>query len=58
MNDRELMSKLVNDTDNMRYMDLCLFKTSSGNISELLPPPFDDELYDIDLVISAFQINY
>lgn len=51
MNDRELMSKLVNDTDNMRYMDLCLFKTSSGNISELLPPPFDDELYDVDLVI-------
>lgn len=58
MDDRVFMEALINNPNRMKYVDLCLFQTSSGNMSELLLPPFDDEFYDISQLMNALQLNY
>jgi hypothetical protein len=32
IHDREFMAQVVNDTDTMVYLDLCMFKNSSGDL--------------------------
>lgn len=41
----------------MQYIDLCLYKTSSGNLTTLIPKDKSDELEELQLMIRGFDID-
>jgi len=47
MDDRQWTADIIKDDDMMVYMDLCFFKTSSGNLSELMPITHKSEFQDL-----------
>jgi len=56
IDDRVWTERIVG-TENMKYFDLCLFKTSSGNLTTLLPEEQTQEFTYLQIVINGFDIN-
>jgi hypothetical protein len=58
INDREFAAQVVNDTDSFRYMDLCMFKDSSGDLGELLPPTQQNSFKDLTDLFNGINVDY
>lgn len=58
INDRELASKVVNDTDTFRYLNLCLFTDSTGDLGELLPITHRSSFKDLSNMFNGINVDY
>lgn len=56
MDDPQWTERIVG-AENMKYMDLCLFKNSTGNLTVLLPEAQKKDFQDIQSLIKGFDID-
>lgn len=58
IHDRDFTAQVVNDTDAMVYLDLCLFKNSTGDLGELMPITHRSMFKDLTDMFEGINIDY
>lgn len=55
--DERKWAELVIGEENMEYIDLCLYKNSTGNLTNLLPAEQSKDLENLQKLIKGFDID-
>lgn len=58
IHDREFAAQVINNTETFRYLDLCLFEDSSGDLGELLIFTHRSTFQDLTDMFNGINVDY